>query len=212
MTAASDSNPPPAGSSIFVGIDVALGKLDIARTDRAGVVTLANDSNAHQQLIHSLLSASPAMIVVEATGGIERPLLDALLDAQLPVALVQPGLVRHFAKGLGILAKTDGIDARVLAIYAQKAEPRLAQKRSKNRTELDALTTCRRQLLHVQTEQGNRRRMLTSKAARVAIDQVLKAVDEQIRSLNRQIEKLIESDDDMSTVDKRLRSVPASER
>jgi transposase len=208
VTIPSNSNNSPLIVPVFVGIDVSLHTLDIARTDRTGVRTLANDPQGHRQLIDSLAPQPPAMIVVEATGGIEQPLLDALLDANLPVALVQPGLVRHFAKGLGILAKTDRIDARVLALYAEKASPRLASKRSKNRSELDALVICRRQLLHVQTEQTNRRRNVTSTAALKAIDQVLKVVDQQIESLNQQIQKLIDSDDDMHSIDKLLRSVP----
>jgi transposase len=208
VTTSSDTTTDPSPSPVYVGIDVALDKLDVARTDQRGVVTLANDANAHRQLVDSLLAHPPAMIVVEATGGIEQPLVDALLQAALPVALVQPALVRYFAKGLGILAKTDRLDARLLALYAEKASPRLAQKRSKNRIELDALTTCRRQLLHVQTEQTNRRRNVTSKAARIAIDRVLKVVGQQIESLNQQIRKLVDADDDMNSIDGLLRSVP----
>ena len=206
--ASSESNTSPSASPIFAGIDVALKKLDLARTDRKGVLTVTNDPAGHRQLIDSLKGASVTLIVIEATGGIEQPLLEALLLANLPVAMVQPALVRHFAKGLGIRAKTDAIDARVLAIYAEKASPRQVEKRSKNRMELDALTTCRRQLIIVQNEQANRRRNLTSKAAQTAIDQVLKVIDQQIKSLDEQIRKLIQSDDDMNNIDKLLQSVP----
>jgi transposase len=97
--------------------------------------------------------------------------MDDLLDAGIPVARVHPGRVRHLAKGLGILAKTDAIDARVLAEFAWRASPRITQKRSANQSELDALVTCRRQLLLVRTEQSNRRRQLTrSKPAIKSID------------------------------------------
>ena len=204
----SECNTAMPGLPVFVGIDVALKKLDMARTDRKGVFTVDNDPAGRQKLIDSLKGHLVELIVIEATGGIERPLIEALLDAGLPVAMVQPALVRHFAKGLGIRAKTDAIDARVLAIYAQKASPRQVEKRSKNRIELDALITCRRQLLIVHNEQSNRRRNLTSKAAQTAIDKVLKVLEQQIQSLDEQIRKLINSDDDMNSIDKLLQTVP----
>jgi transposase len=199
-----DSTP----SSIFVGIDVAKDKLDLGRSDSDPILTVANNPAGIRQIVDSLRSKKPAIIVVEATGGLERPVLDALLEADLPVALVNPGKVRHLAIGLGILAKTDAIDARVLAKFAQLASPRLTEKRTKNQTELDALVTCRRQLTRTRTEQTNRRGSTSSRAAIKAIDAVIKAVNKQVEDLDRQIRKLIESDDDMDSIDKLLRTVP----
>jgi len=195
-------------SAIFVGIDVAKDKLDLARSDSDPILTLSNDPAGIGKIVDSLRSTPPKTIVVEATGGLERPILNALLDAGLPVALVNPGKVRHLAIGLGILAKTDAIDARVLAKFAQLAAPRLAEKRTKNQTELDALVTCRRQLTQTRAEQSNRRGSTSSKTAIQSIDAILKALDKQIEKLDRQIRKLIESDDDMDWIDKLLRSVP----
>lgn len=202
------TDTPSSVPSLFVGIDVALDKLDLARSDTDALFTVANDPAGIRRVVDLLVGLRPTLIVVEATGGIERPLVDALLDAGLPVALVNPGHVRHFARGIGILAKTDGIDSRVLMHFARLASPRLAQKRSANQAELDALVTCRRQLTHVRTEQSNRRSRTASKAALRAIDAVLKAVNKQIEDLDRQIRKLIESDDDFNSIDKLLRSVP----
>ena len=193
---------------VFVGIDVAKLKLDLARSDVNSIRTFKNDSDDIAQIVASLRDAAVALIVVEATGGLERPLLDALLDAQLPVALVNPGQVRCFARGIGKLAKTDAIDAAVLVEYARCASPRLAEKRSKNQAELQSLITCRRQLLHVRTEQTNRRSSTTSTAARQAIDAVLKTLNRQILQLDRKIARLIESDDDMNHTSKLLASVP----
>jgi transposase len=196
------------GSALFVGIDVARDKLDLARSDSAEILTVPNNPDGIRRLIDSLRKTRPSILVIEATGGLERAVLEALLDADLPVALVNPGHVRHFAKGMGILAKTDAIDARVLVEFARLASPRLAEKRSENQTELDALVTCRRQLTRVRTEQSNRRQSTSSKSARKAIDAVLKAVNKQIEDLDRQIKKLIESDNDFNSIDKLLRSVP----
>jgi transposase len=193
---------------LLVGIDVARDKLDVARSDTHAVLTEPNDPAGIAALAAALRDAGPALIVVEATGGYERPLVAALLDAELPVAVANPAHVRHLAKGLGILAKTDALDARVLLAYARHAQPRLAEKRDKHRVELEALVTCRRQLLHVSTEQRNRRQTTHSPQARKAIDAVLKTVDRQIESLDRQVRKLIDSDDDMSRKDRIIRSVP----
>lgn len=191
-----------------MGIDVSGATLDLARSDVNEVLTVSNDAAGIGQVVEAMRQASPVAIVVEATGGLERALVDALLDAGLPVSVANPVHVRQLARGLGMLAKTDPIDARVLMEYARLARLRLAQKRDKNRVELEALVTCRRQLLHVRTEQTNRRSRTTSKAALKSIDAVLKAVERQIESLDEQIRKLIDSDDDMGRMDKLLRSVP----
>lgn len=201
------SSPSPV-AAVFVGIDVAKGKLDLARSDADALVTVTNDSTGIGQILAALRDAHLSLIVVEATGGLERALVDALLDASVPVALVNPGQVRSFARGLGKLAKTDAIDARVLVEYARLASPRLTQKRSANQAELESLVTCRRQLLQVKTEQTNRRSSATSKTAVRAIDAVLKTVNRQILELDRKIQKLIESDDDMNHTGKLLKGVP----
>lgn len=202
-----DSISPPV-SLVFVGIDVALDKLDLARTGSDKLFSVANDAKGFQQIVQALRPLTPAVIVVEATGGLERLLVDTLIDAGLPVAIVNPGHVRHFAKGLGILAKTDAIDAFVLCEFARLASPRLTQKRTKNQAELDALVTCRRQFTHVRVEQTNRRFSTTSKPALRAVNAVIKFLDKQIDGLDRQIRKLIESDDDFNSIDRLLQSVP----
>lgn len=196
--------------ALIIGIDVAKDKLDLARSDDPAMVTCANDADDIATLVPRLSHDQPALIVVEATGGYERPLVAALLEAPLPVAVVNPRHVRHLAKGLGLLAKTDAIDARVLVAYGRHAQPRLAEKREKNRVELDALVTCRRQLLLVSTEQRNRRQVTASKKAQKAIDAVLKTLERQIDALDEQIRKLIESDDDLHRKDRLIRSVPGA--
>jgi transposase len=205
MTNVSSSQPV---SSLFIGIDVARDKLDLARSDSAQVLTVANDDAGIARIVELLRPLAPTLIVVEATGGLERRLVDALLDAELPVAVVNPGNVRHLALGLGILAKNDAIDARVLVQFARHAQPRLAQKRSENQAELDALVTCRRQLTGARAQQTNRKDATVSKAALRSIDAVITTLDKQIDSLDRQIRKLIESDDDFRDADRILRSAP----
>ena len=193
---------------ILVGIDVAKRKLDIARSDTDRVITLDNAETGIAELLAMLEELGPSLIVIEATGGYERLALDAMLDAGLPVALAQPAHVRHMAKALGILAKTDAIDARVLVTYARHASPRLAEKRSKNRAELEALVTCRRQLVRARSEHHNRLDVTRSVSACRALEAVLRTLKRQIEELDAQIRALIESDDDMGGWDKLLRTVP----
>jgi transposase len=195
-------------SSVFAGIDVAKDKLDLARSDTGELLTFSNDDRGIRRIVELLGAAAPRCIVVESTGGLERPLLEALLDANLPVALVNPGRVRYFAIGCGILAKTDPIDAAVLMKFAQLVEPRLTQKRSANQSELDALITCRRQLTTTRTQQSNCRLATRSKNALKSIDAILAALDRQIDALDKKIRQLIDSDDDFKDLDRQLRSVP----
>jgi transposase len=194
---------------VFCGVDVSKDKLDLARHDTGEVRTFDNTPDGRRQLVDHLRPLAPALVAVEATGGYERPALDALLDAALPVALVNPGHVRSFARGLGRQAKTDAVDARTLADYARLAAPRRAERRSETRAELEALVTCRRQLLHVRTEQSNRLGVTRSPAARKAIGAVLETLDQQVADLDGQIRDLVaSSDDDLGPPDKLLRSVP----
>ena len=133
MSAASGSSAVPAtAQSLFVGIDVSQDKLDLARSDRDLVATFTNDTQGILAIVQQLSQARPQRIVLESTGGLERPLLEALLEAELPVCLVHPGRVRYFAIGLGILAKNDRLDARVLCRFAELANPRADRKTLEN--------------------------------------------------------------------------------
>lgn len=202
------TDPSESMTDVYVGIDVSKARLDLARGDGPPILSVSNDAAGIARIIQLLTPIRPAVIAVEATGGLERALLDALLAAGLPVALVNPRHVRDLAKGLGVAAKTDAIDARMLAEFARLARPRLAQKRPENRQELEALVTCRRQLIEVRTEQTNRRGQTSNAAALRAIDAVLQTVQKQIDKLDRQIAQLIESDDDLNQRGKLLRSAP----
>jgi transposase len=202
------THSPSPDSSYFVGIDIAKAKLDLARSDTGEILTIGNDVDGIRRLVDLLRAAPPKIIVIESTGGLERPVLDALLEANLPVALVNPRNVRQFAGGIGILAKTDPIDARVLVEFAKLASPRLAEKRSANQVELDALITCRRQTTQLRAIQTNRRGTTSSKTAIKTIDAILKTLDREIQRLDKKIRALVESDDDFDSIDKLLRSVP----
>ena len=205
MDAKQDATPP---QPLFVGIDVSKGTLDVALGESGEVKTFTNDDHGHAAVVKLLLPLSPAMVVVEATGGIERPLAAALLEAGLPVALVHPGRVRSFARGLGVLAKTDLIDARLLARFGRLAAPRLLEKRPAVATELQALVVCRRQLCSTRAQQANRLSSTASRPARKALEKVIQTLDKQVDSLDKQIRDLVEADDDFKHFDGLLQGVP----
>ena len=201
--------PPPQQTSCVLGIDVSKHRLDLAWSDGPAVPpSVRHDADGLACLLRLLRERPPTLVVLESTGGIERGLVDALLDAGVPVARVEPGRVRHFAMADGRLAKTDPIDAAVLARFGSRMSVRLLERRDKNRDELDALVTCRRQLLLVRTEQSNRRRTLKSKPALRAIDAVIKTLDKQVETLDRQIKKLIDADDEFKGDDRIMQSIP----
>lgn len=207
QSSSTDRSDSPA---IFIGIDVAKHKLDLARSDSGELLLFGNDPAGIDRIVTLLLALQPKRIVIESTGGLERSLLAALLDANLPVALVNPSRVRHFAIGCGFLAKTDPLDAAVLMRFAERADLRLTQRRSANQAELDALITCRRQQCAARTAQSNARLTTDSKTARSAIDAVLRTLDKQIKLLDEQIRKLIDADDDFRHLDRQIQSVPGA--
>jgi transposase len=187
---------------------VSKDKLDLAHYGSDGVLSFANDAAGIAAIVKLLQEPKPVVIVVESTGGLERGLLEALLEAELPVAQVHPGRVRHFAKGVGIIAKNDRIDARVLARFGHGAAPQLTAKRSKNQIELRDLLACRRQLVVTRTQQSNRLGITFSKMARKSIEAVIKTIQQQVDSLDQRIRQLIDADDEFKDLDRLLQTVP----
>lgn len=192
----------------YLGIDVSKDKLDLAVEGQAGVVVFANDASGITQLIERLRQLRPALIVLEATGGYEKLLLNTALEAALPIARVQPGRVRHFAKAQGLLAKTDGIDAHLLAVYARCLQPAVSEKRSKNQLELDALLVLRRQLIDTRTALTNQRQTADHSFVRATLDKLLRQIHDRLKQVEKKITRLIDSDDDLAGRRDLLLSVP----
>jgi transposase len=204
-----DVTQPRPADAVYVGIDVSKDTLDVAVGESGKVTTFPNDAAGHADVVALLRPLAPAMVVVESTGGLERALVDALLDADVPVALVHPGRVRKFADALGISAKTDAIDARLLARFGRQAGPRLAERRGRVEVELRALVLCRRQLVQSRAQQANRLGATPGvRAARRALEKVIATLDKQVAALEKQIRGLLDADDDFRHLDGLLRSVP----
>jgi transposase len=142
----------------FIGIDVSKTALDIAQWEQEIVERLANDAEGIAAIVQRL-NAQPAiaLIVVEASGGFEQVLVSELAAASLPIVVVNPTRIRNFARALGQLAKTDKIDAQVIAQFAHSIRPEVRPLADSDQQLIKALVTRRRQLIDMQTAEKNRR-------------------------------------------------------
>ena len=195
-------------TSTFVGIDVSKKTLDVCLLPQRNVFSCPNEASGLAELVEKLRGAQPRLIVLEATGGLERPLIAALLEAGLPTALVNPRQVRDFARALGRLAKTDRLDAELLALFAQLTQPRLLEKAPEKQTQLDDLVSRRRQLVDMRTAESNRLPQAQMKFSHQAIRKHLQFLEKQIQATEAEIAKLIEADDDWKSRAQLLGSVP----
>ena len=176
-------------SRSWIGIDVSKRLLEVAVHKSDYHFCCPNQPAQFPDLIAELISLRPVRIVLEATGGLEQPLLQTLRTAGLPVVLVNPRQVRDFAKALGQLAKTDRLDARVLAHFAAAIKPPLRPLKTTDDTELDALMGRRNQLSDMLAAEKNRRGSAATDTARADVEahiewleQRLKALDEQLKA------------------------------
>src|SRR6058998_891509 len=135
----------------FVGIDVAKAQLDIALRPSGERWTVPNDTNGVTTLVERMQTLQPTLIVLEATGGLERLVTSALATAGLPVVVVNPRQARDFARATGQLAKTDALDARALAHFADVIRPTPRPLPDAQTHALAALATRRRQLVDMLT-------------------------------------------------------------
>jgi transposase len=144
-------------NEIFVGIDVSKATLDIAFWDSEVYWQLPNDAEGWQELVKRLQPLSSVLIVIEASGGLEQPVVAELYTEKLPVAIVNPTRVRNFARSTGQLAKTDKLDARIIAHFAQAVRPQVRPLRTPEEDHLNALVTRRRQVVTTLTTEKNRK-------------------------------------------------------
>lgn len=191
----------------FVGIDVAKNKFDVAILPEGTQFTCSYDREGIARLL-SELPKHDCVVVLEATGGFERRLAADLVEAGRQTAIANPRQVRDFARGIGVLAKNDRVDARVLATYAQHVKLRLLEKPSAKHEELNALVTRRRQLLALQTAESNRLEQTSIKLAAKSIRHVLDLLRKEIKKLDAEIARLIADDDDWRGKAELLQTVP----
>jgi len=197
---------------VFWGVDVASTKLDLARYDearhdQAQVVSFENSDDGIGQLVEHVRHEPLRLLVVEATGGYEVPLVAALEEAGLPVVRINPRQLRAFATAVGELAKTDTIDARLIARFAHDVRPALRPLATKEQRFFASLAARRRQLVALRTAERNRRKKTPEPELRASIDAVLAVIEEQVAHLERQLDELIAADPKRRERDRILQSV-----
>jgi len=176
----------------WVGIDISKATLDVYLRPLGKTFQVANKETTISGLIEELQTYSLNLIVLEATGGLETELLIQLQAAQLPVALINPRQGRDFAKATGKLAKTDAIDAQVLAHFGEALKPQIVAMESDSARQLKELISRRRQVVEIQTAEKNRRERSRGKAL-TDIEQHLEYLEQSLKKLNQEIEELTQS-------------------
>ena len=194
--------------STFVGIDVAKKSLDVATLPATTPRTFSHDTKGRKELLNNLPQPETCLVVIEATGGYERLLVAELLTAGHLVAVVNPRQVRDFAKALGILAKTDRIDAAVIARFGQQVTPRPLAEVHEKQDELDQLVTRRRQLVDLRTAEKNRMGMAHSKSVKRSLQLVIDTINKEMKRIEKNILALVESDDQWKGKSDIMNSVP----
>lgn len=191
----------------FVGIDVGKAWLDVARWGQKDVWRVSNDAEGVVELLKQMEDWAPHLIVLEATGGYEQGAAQALLRKQLAVAVVNPTRVRALAKATGVLAKTDRIDARLIAEYAGKVQPPVIAPQEALETWLKGLITRREQLVEMCAAEQNRLDTVPDRV-RSDIREHIEWLNSRLATLELQIQEVLEQLPERLAQAKRLDSIP----
>jgi transposase len=175
---------------LAVGVDVSATRLDVADSAGEHVRGFDNDDDGRAQLLRHAAALKPQVIVVEATGGYERALVAEVAAAGLPVVVVNPRQVRDFARAVGVLAKTDQIDAKILARFGVAVRPPQRPLPDEKHHELQEKLARRRQLIQIRTAESNRAGQTRSARVRDSIRHVIDLVNE-LRQLDDDLDKTI---------------------
>lgn len=192
---------------IFVGIDVSKAWLDVAVHEQREEFRVSNDSVGIADLVERLKKLGPTLIVLEPTGGFEMLVVAEMTRAGLPVAVVNAKRVRDFARATGQLAKTDKLDAKVLAHFASAIRPAVRTLRNEEEEQLTALLTRRRQVVDMLTVEKNR--LVTVRAKmRSDIEAHVDWLSASLKELDKEIEDFVKGSPVWKVKDALLQSVP----
>ncbi len=192
-----------------IGIDISTERLDVADSN-AKIVQEVDYTidDIKSKILKFIKKPSETLVVCEATGGLEYELVDMLHDAKIDVVVANPARIRDFAKGHGFLEKSDKIDARVLQLYGKQVNVSLAKPRTLQERNFIALTRRRTQLLQLISQESNRRRQSNDPQVRAFLDDMLKSLKTQMKTVDSCIEKALgEQAKTNPTIDV-IRSVP----
>lgn len=192
---------------INVGIDVGKFQLDIFIWERDRHFTVENNEQGIREAIKILNRYKVQCIAMEATGRYEMAFASAAFEKDLPVAIVRPVLIRQFARAADQLAKTDKIDARIIARFAAVMEPRITKQRSENLQLIKDLVVRRRQLIQIRTQETNRSKVMGKQMER-SCNRILKALEKEIQWVEDRLSKSVEAEPSWLERKELLESVP----
>jgi transposase len=191
-----------------VGIDVSKEHLDWVVGANRDVERVPNSPAGVRRLVKALREFDLASIIVESTGGYERTLTEALTKVLLPVILVNPWRVRRFGEGLGVLAKTDPLDARILALFGERARPERRPLPDPRQREMADLVRRRRQIIAMIVAEKNRLDTASKTICR-DIQSVVQLLERRVVKLDEKIDAAIDGDDEKAEIRTRLQTVPS---
>jgi transposase len=194
-------------SEIYVGIDVSKDKLDVAVLGEERGWQVDNIQAGIAKLVQQMQELCSELIVVEATGGYQRAVVDALFHAGLSVAVANPTRVRQFARACGLLAKTDKLDAQLLAVFGQRVQPKLYTGKSEAEKQLSALLVRRRQVEEMLKAEQNRLRTISPRL-KSSVEQVIVCLKEQKKHLDEQIQQFLQEQQVWQESTEILKSAP----
>ena len=192
----------------FIGIDVAKDRLDVHVRPSDEAFTVTRDSEGLARLMERLRPLDPYLVVVEATGGFEQTLAAALVSEAMPLAVVNPRQIRDFARATGQLAKTDALDAKAIARFAEAIKPEPRPVPDDQARALGELVARRRQIIDMMTAERNRRRQLSSRRLIKSVDRLLAVLQKELAELEADIGESIRGTPAWRERDELLRSVP----
>lgn len=192
----------------FVGIDVSKDHLDVVVRPDGTHTRVPNTDDGLDRLVATLGPLGPTLIVVEATGGYQRRAVAALSVAALPVAVINPARAREFARAAGRLAKTDAVDAAVLAEFAERMRPPVRPLPDAEAQKMQALLARRGQLVGMRTMERNRLAAATDRTVRRSIEAHLRWLEKQIDGTERELDAAIEASPVWKAKDELLQSIP----
>jgi transposase len=194
-------------AELWVGIDVSKARLDVALGAAGELLEVANDSRGIASLVARLVELAPELVVLEASGGLQTALVAELGAARMPVVVVNPRQVRDFARASGQLAKTDALDARMLALFAERMRPEVRRLPDAQELELKALVARRRELVEMTTAERNRLGS-APKLLRKEITAHIRWLEGRLKERDRDLDRMLRSSPLWREREDLLRAVP----
>jgi transposase len=193
---------------LFVGVDVSKDRLDVHVRPGGEAFAVGRDGEGLEQLVERLRSLSPTLVAVEATGGFETIVAAAIAGAELPLAVVNPAQIRHFAQAVGKRAKTDPIDAGVIAHFAEAVRPASRALPDEASRLLAELVGRRRQIIEMIVAERHREKRATNIRVRKSLVRHIAVLEKELNAIDRDIDTLVRGSPVWRAKEDLLASVP----